>query len=198
MSTWRVYPNEINKPRERRYRSQEHHPVQAKCDPKGTCACARIVRCSAYETRHDGVNKKNAYSAGVEKSALSRPALSCTEIVTRSLPLPPLLKLLFWKLFRVMNIANREKRRRNILERSFGEAVLVRDVMDGVDHVKRVDTSGVHIDGHCRRLSRILNKLEVEICARLRSRGCLRALEGNCIIPTALMSIRRYYMEYFY
>ena len=40
-------------------------------------------------------------SGGVEKSALSTPAESWMETVTRSLPLPPLLKLSFWKLYDV-------------------------------------------------------------------------------------------------
>lgn len=53
---------------------------------------------SKHESLNGDANSSKTDSAGVEKSALSLPAESWTETVTRSAPLPPLPKLLVWKL----------------------------------------------------------------------------------------------------
>ena len=98
------------------------------------------------------------------KSALSIPAESWTEIVTRSFPAPPLPKLLFWKL-------KAEKENSQLIRQSneefykiltsFRESVFIRNVMNGIDDIERIGPCSVEIrlDGWC--LSGVLGKDKV-------------------------------------
>ncbi len=137
------------------------------------------------------------YSAGVAKSALSVPAESCTDTVTRSFPLPPLPKLLFWKLKTGYESYRTVVRvRRGLLERGLGKAVFVGNIMDGIDNIESIDTGGVQVVGRGGGLRGVLSKVKYEIGGRLGSRCGLGTFERNYIVPTGCKSQYHYVRIY--
>lgn len=72
------------------------------------------------------------------------------------------------------------------VERGLGEAVHKRDIVHGVDYIKRIRACGVDVHGHRRRLVRVLGEDELAR-RRLARQVRLRALERDCVVPAVMI-----------
>jgi hypothetical protein len=70
-----------------------------------------------------------------------------------------------------------------------GEAIPVREVVDRVHDVKRIDAGGVDVRGRCRRGRGALRVVEDEARCRLGRRGGLRTLEGDGVVAAVRASV---------